>query len=335
MAKLQYWLIVWTLYNLATLPLSYFATFPLCDFATFLLCLAMLFYPQSMTAQSNPLNNVVVNLWQRPKSRRWLLLFIALGSLLVLGFYTVTDAAHLSHSLELTGADWVGYAVCHRITERSFSIGGRQFPLCARCTGMYLGVALTVLVFGLAGRLRWSELPPLRILLVLAGFIGLMGIDGINSYSHFFPDAPHLYEPRNWLRLLTGMGTGLSMGVIILPALAQSLWQQPDYRAPLTSLPELAGLIVVASSAVLLLLSNQPAILYVLALVSTTGLLFILTAINVVLGLIIFKRDGQATRWRDTAVPLFIGLILALIEISAVGIVRFNLTGTMTGFPGL
>jgi hypothetical protein len=200
---------------------------------------------------------------------------------------------------------------------------------------MYLGVALTVLVFGLAGRLRWSELPPLRVLLVLVGFMGLMGIDGLNSYSHFFPDAPHLYEPRNWLRLLTGMGTGLAMGVFILPALAQSLWHRPHYRAPLTSMHELAGLIMVALAAVLLLLSNQSTILYVLALVSTIGLLFILTAINVVLGLIIFKRDGRAIRWRDTAVPLLIGLVLALIEISAVSIVRFNLTGTMTGFPGL
>lgn len=35
---------------------------------------------------------------------------------------------------------------------------------------------------------------------------------GINSYSHFFPAAPHLYEPRNWLRLVTGMGTGVAMG---------------------------------------------------------------------------------------------------------------------------
>jgi uncharacterized membrane protein len=288
-----------------------------------------------MTAQSKSLNAIILNAWQQPKSRRWLLLAIGLGIVLVMAFYTVTDAGHLTHSHALEGADWVGYAVCHRITERSFTIGGRQFPLCARCTGMYLGVALTFLVIFLAGRLRWSELPPLPVLLTLIGFIGVMGIDGINSYSHFFPNAPHLYEPRNWLRLLTGMGTGLAMGVFILPALAQTLWRRPDYRAPIGNFRELAGLIGVALTAVLLLLSNQSTILYVLALVSTAGLLFIITAINTVFLLILLRRDGRAESWRETAVPLFISFVLTLIEINAVSIVRFNLTGTMTGFPGL
>ncbi len=288
-----------------------------------------------MTAQSKSLNAIILNAWQQPQSRRWLLLAMGLGMVLVMAFYTVTDAGHLTHSHALEGADWVGYAVCHRITERSFTIGGRQFPLCARCTGMYLGVALAFLMFFLSGRLRWSELPPLPVLLTLIGFIGVMGIDGINSYSHFFPNAPHLYEPRNWLRLLTGMGTGLAMGVFILPALAQTLWRRPVWQAPIGNFRELAGLIGVALTAVLLLLSNQSTILYVLALVSTAGLLFIITAINTVFLLILLRRDGRAESWRETAVPLFISFILALIEISAVSIVRFNLTGTMTGFPGL
>lgn len=288
-----------------------------------------------MTAQSKSLNTVILNAWQRPKSRRWLLLATGLGILFVMAFYTVTDASHLAHSHTLDGADWVGYAVCHRITERSFTIGDRQFPLCARCTGMYLGVALTLLVIFLAGRLRWSELPPLPVLLTLIGFIGLMGVDGINSYSHFFPDAPHLYEPRNWLRLLTGMGTGLAMGVFMLPALAQTLWRRPVWQAPIRDFRELGGLVGVALTAVLLLLSNQSTVLYVLALVSAAGLLFIVTAINTVFLLILLRRDGRAESWRETAVPLLISFVLALIEISAVSIVRLNLTGTMTGFPGL
>jgi uncharacterized membrane protein len=288
-----------------------------------------------MTAQSKSLNEVVWNAWRQPQSRRWLLLTMGLAILLVMAFYTVTDAAHLTHSHVLEGADWAGYAVCHRITERSFTIGERQFPLCARCTGMYLGAALAFLVIFLAGRLRWSDLPPLPVLLVLIGFIGLMGVDGINSYSHFFPGVPHLYEPRNWLRLLTGMGTGLAMGVFMLPALAQTLWRQPVWQSPLCDFRELAGLVLVALTAVLLLLSNQSTILYVLALVSTAGLLFIITAINTVFLLILLRRDGRAERWRETAVPLLISFILALIEISIVSMVRFNLTGTMSGFPGL
>ncbi len=31
---------------------------------------------------------------------------------------------------------------CHQIPERSFFIAGRQFPLCARCTGILVGLII-------------------------------------------------------------------------------------------------------------------------------------------------------------------------------------------------
>jgi len=273
---------------------------------------------------------------QQSASRRRVIVLLVVGVMfLLMGFYTVTDTAHLVHSHALDGADWLGYAICHRITERSFMINGRQFPLCARCTGMYLGAFLVFLVLWLAGRLRWSLLPPFPILLTLIGFVGLMGIDGVNSYLHFFPNAPHIYEPRNWLRLLTGMGTGLAMGLITLPTLAQTLWRAPVWQPVAGNFRELLGMMAVAGTAVLLLLSNQPTILYVLALASTAGLLLIVTALNTVVVVIVLRREGQADRWRETAVPLLIGLLLSLLELSAISLVRFHFTGTMTGFPGL
>lgn len=252
-----------------------------------------------------------------------------------MGFNTVTDIAHLQHNHVLDGADWAGYALCHRITERSFTINGRQLPLCARCTGMYLGAALVFCVLALAGRTRRADLPPLPVLLVLLGFIGLMGIDGLNSYTHFFPNAPHLYEPRNWLRLLTGTGTGLAMGAIILPALSQTLWRAPRYLPSIGTGGELLGLMLVAVVGVALALSNQPVVLYVLALLSVAGMLALVTMLNTIVLLIVLRKDGRAQRWQETAVPLLIGLTLAVIELSAISILRFSLTGTMTGLPGL
>lgn len=267
--------------------------------------------------------------------RRLPVLLVVLGTLLVMGFYAATDSSHLAHAPVLAGADWLGYGLCHRITERSFMINGRQLPLCARCTGMYLGVALAFLVLWLAGRTRYSDLPPVRVLLVLLGFVGLMGIDGLNSYSHFFPNAPHLYEPRNWLRLATGMGTGLAMGALVSPALGQTLWRRQEYRPSIGNMRELANLLLVAGAAVLLLLSNQPVLLYVLAIVSVAGMLFIVAALNAIMLLMLFRLDGRAIMWWQAAVPLCIGIVLAVIELSVIGLVRFNLTATMTGFPGL
>jgi uncharacterized membrane protein len=119
--------------------------------------------------------------------KRGIALAVVTAVLLLLAFYTITDTAHLTHSHLLNGSDWMGYAVCHRITERSFVINGRQFPLCARCSGMYLGVILVFLTLWLGGRLRWGALPRWPILLALLGFVAVMGLDGINSYLHFSP----------------------------------------------------------------------------------------------------------------------------------------------------
>lgn len=265
--------------------------------------------------------------------RRHLLLFLIF--LLLMGFYAATNPDRLLHDGLLGTMDYAGYAVCHRLTGHSFVFGGRQMPLCARCTGMYLGIALTFTVLGLSGRRRWTDLPPLRVLLVLAGFVAAMGVDGLNSYSHFFPDAPHLYQPRNWLRLVTGMGTGLGMGLVAFPALAQTLWRRQERRPSLSSLSELGGLTALAAILVLLVLSNQIPLLYVLSIVSALGVVLILTALNTIFLLIILRREARADSWRQALVPLVAGLSLALLQIAAISALRYALTGTMTGFPGL
>lgn len=281
------------------------------------------------------MSELIAYFWPETPHRRWLFFVAVLASVLLMGFYTVTDPARLAHSPLLAGADYAGYAFCHRITARSFTVAGRQFPLCARCTGMYLGIALSFLVVVMSGRCRRAALPPLRVLLFLGAFVGLMGIDGLNSYSYFFPQAPHLYQPRNWLRLVTGMGTGLAMGLVLLPVLAQTLWSAPLWRAPVTSLRELVGLLLLATALIVILLRNQPVIAYVLAIVSAAGVVFVLSALNAMLLLLILRRDGRGRHWADAARPLLVGLLLALAQIGTIDVVRFALTGTMTGFPGL
>lgn len=87
--------------------------------------------------------------------------------------------------------------------------------------------------------------------------------------------------------------------------------------------------------AALLVLSNQPVLLYVLAVVSTLGVVVIIAALNTMLLLLFLRRDGQATNWRGAAFPLLFGLGLALGQIALISILRYQLTGTLTGFPGI
>jgi hypothetical protein len=200
---------------------------------------------------------------------------------------------------------------------------------------MYLGVSLTFIVLGLAGRRRWADFPPARIMVVQISFIGLMAVDGINSYSHFFPHFPHLYEPQNWLRLATGTGTGLTMGAFLFPALAQTLWIDQQRRPAIGSWRELISLLILAGITILLVLSNQPALLYVLSLVSAAGVLLVLAAVNSVMLLITLKKEAQASRWSQVLPALAIGLVVAVIQVAIISFLRYSLTGTMTGMPGL
>ena len=40
-----------------------------------------------------------------------------------------------------------GSLVCHQLADRSFQLGGGQLPVCARCTGLYVGGALGVAIW--------------------------------------------------------------------------------------------------------------------------------------------------------------------------------------------
>jgi uncharacterized membrane protein len=55
--------------------------------------------------------------------------------------------------------------LCHQIPERSFHLAGHSFAVCARCTGLYVGFALGVLVYPLGRSLRQLETPRRRWLL--------------------------------------------------------------------------------------------------------------------------------------------------------------------------
>jgi uncharacterized membrane protein len=230
-------------------------------------------------------------------------------------------------------ADALGYAVCHRIDGRSFHLGDRQFPLCARCTGMYLGALLGVVGMVLMGRGRAGGMPTRWVMLALVGLMGLMGVDGLNSYSHFFPGLPHLYEPQNWLRLVTGMGNGLTLAALTLPVLNQTLWRDWEPRPVLGSFRELGLLLVAAAVLVALVLSDNVIVLYPLALLSAVGLLVLVVTLNTTILLISLRRENRAHGWAGAIVPLVAGLTLAIIEIGAVDAVRFAIFGTWGGMP--
>ena len=229
----------------------------------------------------------------------------------------------------LDKADAVARAVCGRLPEHSFRLAGRQLPLCARCTGTFLGALWGFLALMAKGKA--SRFPPVKVLVLLVGFIVLMGVDGLNSYLSFFPGVPHLYEPHNSLRLITGTLYGLSLSILVFPVFNFTLWKEPKPKEALNGFKELAILLAGALFIVLIVGAQIDTLLYPLALSSVLGVLLIFTLVNTLLVLVVSGREGQAMTWEDAILPLALGLGATLLEIGAVGFVR----GQLTRFLGL
>jgi uncharacterized membrane protein len=223
-------------------------------------------------------------------------------------------------------ADLFGYAICHRIPERSFIIAGRQLPLCARCTGIYLGVFSTFLTMTLLRRWRHAQLPSPLLLAVLFAFVVGMGVDGLNSYITFFPGMPHLYEPQNWLRLATGLLHGIALSSLIFPIFNQTLWDQVVWAPALRNLSELGLVVLIGVAGIGLTLLQTPLLLYPLALIGSGGVLTMLTIINTVIVVTALRQENSIHTWWQVLRPLAVGMVLALIQVSALDLFRAYVT---------
>lgn len=233
-------------------------------------------------------------------------------------------------------ADAIGYAICHRIDSRSFHIGNLQLPLCARCTGIYLGVVLGAAALMIMRRGRAGNIPPTRIVVVLILFIVLMGIDGVNSYMSLIPRLPYLYQPQNWLRLVTGTLNGVAIANLFFPMFTQTLWDDWRDEAGLQSFRELGWVVLAAVVLILLVLSGNEIVLYAFGLISAAGVLLLLACTMTMSFMLMTRSENKARSWRDVIVPFSAGLTIAFCIILLIDILRFALTGTWGGFviPG-
>ncbi|MGB0525559.1 MAG: DUF2085 domain-containing protein [Flammeovirgaceae bacterium] len=89
----------------------------------------------------------------------------------------------------------IGFVMCHQKPERSFFWKGKQFPVCARCTGMYIGYfTFPFFLFSVFVLNIWWTL-----VLIFPTYI-----DGITQ-------AVFNRESNNFLRVTTGFMAGIGL----------------------------------------------------------------------------------------------------------------------------
>ena len=85
---------------------------------------------------------------------------------------------------------------CHQLYERSLFFRKYQFPVCARCTGLFLGQ-----MAGIASLLLFIKLDIVLLLLFAAVSAVLLGVDG-------FLQLKGIWVSTNFRRLTTGILCG-------------------------------------------------------------------------------------------------------------------------------
>ncbi len=165
---------------------------------------------------------------QTNTSRRPLVawLIITCGGFLFLSLVFVAPLAAASNHPQLALSVYGPFStLCHQIPERSFFIAGHKLAVCARCTGLYAGFALTMLLYPLVRSVRSVSTPSPKWLFLAAIPMA------IDFNLTFF----NIWENTHSSRFLTGFLLGGAAVFYLVPGIADlSLRQLRDVKPALT-----------------------------------------------------------------------------------------------------
>ncbi len=242
------------------------------------------------------------------------------------GLYLIALAAlvFLPGQTLIQRLQWLDSGICAQLPSHSFYPAGQRLPLCARNTGIYLGFSLTLITLLTSPRRKAQLLPPWPLLVLLVAGVLAMAIDGVNS---LFLDLriQYLYRPHNLIRLATGLLTGLALATLSLPIANRMFWRAVDDRRSLTGPIDLGLLLPVLLLGFLAVASQNAFLLYPLALLSTFGLMTVVSFINLIVIVAVRKQDETFERYRDLFPYFSLALLLACGELFALAQIKFNL----------
>ena len=123
----------------------------------------------------------------------------------------------------------IGSVICHQRPERSFYLWSHQMPVCARCTGIYIGAALAaiVLAFRKSGAARPRRADPSTVVLsrskdeLRAGtWVGrsasmVLALAALPTIATLAYEWTTGVTPSNWIRAASGLCLGAAVAALI------------------------------------------------------------------------------------------------------------------------
>ena len=192
-----------------------------------------------------------------------------------------------------------GFAVCHTLPARTIALGGHYLPLCARCTGIYLGVAASYVFLLVRRGFKVNALPPVGVAIALTALLLPMAADGITSYAG-------LRSTTNELRFLTGLAGGAALPIFAFPLLAPELVlveRKGETVRPFGGWYDYVIWLAVAAAAAAAVLVGWPPLYYPLAVLATLGLVGIFFNLALVCWEMALEKAGRWGRRPLTFVP--------------------------------
>jgi uncharacterized membrane protein len=220
----------------------------------------------------------------------------------------------------------IAYGICPQRPEHSLFFGNVQMPIEAREGGMFAGFLLGSIYLVILGRGTARKLPSKGILVLLIGFVVLMGLDGLNAvaYDLYLPTP---YVPNLFMRSGTDLLTGLALAVIMLPIFNESTWQQSKPIASLSSWRSMAPVLLLLALFWAAGLSGWEPLLYPISIIAIFGQVILMVSVGAMVALILLRREGKVSNFTELAPMILIGLIIVAIMLGATSAVRFGLFG--------
>ena len=193
--------------------------------------------------------------------------------------------------------------------------------------GIFLGFLCATLLIFVLGRLQASHPPSGLLGLACWTLVALTGLDGLNAFL-FDGNLPHLYSPNGAVRLLTGLGAGLAVGLMAIPVVAGVVWARPTDDASIEDPIELLGGFALAGLVGALILAGVGVLLWPVALAMLAGVVVAFDVANLYVIVLATRRAGQAMTLADLAGGLIGSFGLSLLEIGGLAALRGWLVAT-------
>jgi len=112
-----------------------------------------------------------------------------------------------------------GSVICHQLPERSFFLDGRQLPVCARCTGLYLSAG--------AGFLGWCIWKTARgwprFAVAPRAALAIVTVAAVPTALSYGTGVFGLWDGSNLTRALLAVPLGASAGAVVAAVATKDL----------------------------------------------------------------------------------------------------------------